>query len=68
MRRPARPPSNDARSEEVDDKGDVDQALPGGDIGEVRNPQPVWCWGNSRFERGSAVEFTRPFLVSVRAL
>ena len=45
MRPPARPPSNDATSEDVDDKGHVDKTLPSGDIGEVRNPQPVGCWG-----------------------
>ncbi|TCP99706.1 hypothetical protein C8J34_1413 [Rhizobium sp. PP-F2F-G36] len=44
MRRPARPPSNDATSKDVDDKGHVDKTLPCGDVGEVRNPQPVWCW------------------------
>lgn len=42
---PACPPADDATSEDVDDKGHVDETLPGGDIGEVRNPQPVWCWG-----------------------
>lgn len=45
MCRPARPPSNDAASEDVDDNGHVDKTLPCGDVGEVRNPQPVWCWG-----------------------
>jgi len=45
MCRPARSPTNDAPSENVDDKGRVDKTLPGGDIGEIRNPQPVWCWG-----------------------
>ena len=45
MRRPARPLSNDATSKDVDDKGHVDKTLPCGDVGEVRNPQPVWCWG-----------------------
>lgn len=39
--RPARPPADDATSEDVDDKGHVDEALPGRDIGEIRNPQPV---------------------------
>lgn len=42
---PARPPADDATSEDVDDKGHVDETLPGGDIGEIRNPQPVWCRG-----------------------
>ncbi|MNL55579.1 hypothetical protein D3C87_1790020 [compost metagenome] len=41
MCRPARAPANDATSEDVDDKGHVDETLPGGDIGEIRNPQPV---------------------------
>ena len=38
MRRPARPPADDATSEDIDDKGNVDEALPGGDIGKIRNP------------------------------
>mgnify|MGYP003587797361 FL=1 len=38
MCRPARPPANDATSEDVDHEGHVDETLPGGDIGKVRNP------------------------------
>ncbi|MNL09422.1 hypothetical protein D3C87_1301820 [compost metagenome] len=45
MCRPARPPSNNATGEDVDHEGHVDEALPSGDIGKIRNPQPVWCWG-----------------------
>lgn len=45
MCRPARPPANDTTGENVDHKGHVDETLPSGDIGEIRNPQPVWCWG-----------------------
>ena len=45
MCRPARPPANDAPGKDVDHKGHVDETLPGRDIGEVSNPQPVWCWG-----------------------
>ncbi|GAA5665306.1 hypothetical protein Brsp07_03811 [Brucella sp. NBRC 14130] len=36
MRRPARPPSNDATSEDVDDKGHVDEPLPGGEWSKKR--------------------------------
>lgn len=35
MRRPAPPPSNDATSEDVDDKGHIDETLPGRDIGKI---------------------------------
>jgi hypothetical protein len=45
MCRPARSPTNDAPNENVDDKGHVDETLPSGDIGGIRNPQPVWCRG-----------------------
>lgn len=47
MGSPTRPPAEDATSEDVDDisanaqhlsRGHVDEALPDGDIGEVRNP------------------------------
>ncbi len=38
MCRPARPPANDAPGKDVDHKGHVDETLPGGDIGKVRNP------------------------------
>lgn len=41
---PARPPANDAPGKDVDHKGHVDETQPGRGIGEVRNPQPVWCW------------------------
>src|SRR6202162_3667356 len=34
-------PANDAPGEGIDDKGDVDEARPGRDIGEVRDPQRV---------------------------
>lgn len=41
MRRPAHPPADDAAREYVDDEGHIDETLPGGDIGEIRNPEPV---------------------------
>ncbi len=41
MRRPAHPPADDAAGEGVDDERHVDETLPGGDIGEIRNPEPV---------------------------
>jgi hypothetical protein len=34
-------PADDAPSEGIDDKGDVDEARPGRDVGEVRDPQCV---------------------------
>src|SRR4051795_7965065 len=41
MRRPRHPPADNAAGEDVDDEGHVDEALPGGDIGEIRHPQGV---------------------------
>jgi len=41
MRRPARPPANDTPGKGVDDEGDIDEAGPGRDIGEVGDPQHV---------------------------
>ncbi len=38
---PARPPADDATGIGVDDEGDIDEACPGCDIGEVGDPQPV---------------------------
>src|SRR5215831_11589818 len=42
-RRTRHTPTNDPSREGVDDEGDVDEPLPGGDIGEVREPQGVRC-------------------------
>ncbi len=39
MGRARYPPADDAPGEGVDDEGDVDEALPGRDVGEVRHPQ-----------------------------
>lgn len=36
MRRTADAPANDLASIGIDDKGDIDEPLPGGDIGEIR--------------------------------
>lgn len=41
MRRPAHPPADDAAGIGVDDKGDIDEAGPGRDVGEVGDPQHV---------------------------
>ena len=41
MRRPAHPPADNPAGEGVDDEGHIDEALPGGHIGEIRNPEPV---------------------------
>lgn len=38
--RPARSPADDAAGKGVDDESDVDEALPGRDIGEIGKPQP----------------------------
>src|SRR5260370_42518044 len=34
-------PADDAPGEGIDDKGDVDEARPGCDVGEIRDPQHV---------------------------
>ena len=41
MGRARRSPADDPPREGVDDKGDIDEALPGRDVGEVGNPQRV---------------------------
>jgi hypothetical protein len=41
MRRPACPPADDAAGIGINDKGHVDEAGPGRDIGEVGDPQSV---------------------------
>jgi hypothetical protein len=41
MRRPAHPPADDPAGIGVDDEGDIDEARPGRDIGEVGDPQHV---------------------------
>ncbi|ESW63400.1 transposase IS986 [Mesorhizobium sp. LSJC285A00] len=41
MRRPAHPPADDPTGIGVDDKGDIDEARPGRDAGEVGDPQHV---------------------------
>lgn len=38
---PAHPPADDASGESVNRDGHIDEALPGGDLGEIPNPQPV---------------------------
>ena len=39
---PAGPPTDDPPGVGVDDEGDIDEAGPGRDIGEIREPQTVW--------------------------
>ena len=53
--RAAHPPADDAAGVHVDDEGDVDEALPGRDVGEVRDPQQVRALGawNCRLTRSS---------------
>ena len=41
FRAPRHPPADDAPGIGVDDEGDVDEARPGGDVGEVGDPEPV---------------------------
>jgi hypothetical protein len=38
MRRPAHPPADDPAGKGFDDKGDIDEAGPGRDVGEVGDP------------------------------
>jgi hypothetical protein len=38
---PACPPTDDTASKSIDHKGHVDEALSGGHIGEIREPQHV---------------------------
>lgn len=39
--RTGNPPANDATSESIGDEGDIDEALPGGDVGKIREPECV---------------------------
>lgn len=43
MRRGADTPADDPAGIGVDDEGDIDEALPSGDIGEIRHPEHVGC-------------------------
>ncbi|OKO85516.1 hypothetical protein AC630_05655 [Bradyrhizobium sp. AS23.2] len=58
MRRARGPPAHDPASIGVDDKGDVDEAGPGCDIGEVGEPKDVPPW---RLERKRGVEALENF-------
>ena len=40
--RPADPPTDDTAGNDVDDEGDIDESLPGRDVGEIGNPQLIW--------------------------
>jgi len=61
---PARPPADNSPGIGVDDEGDMDQAGPGGDIGEDGDPQPVWRRGME--PAIDLVERARRHLVAVR--
>src|SRR5690606_35720920 len=37
MRRPADAPTDDTPVKRIDDEGDIDEALPGGHVGKIRN-------------------------------
>lgn len=39
----ADPPADDPAGKDVDDEGDIDKTLPGGDVGEVGDPELVWA-------------------------
>jgi len=43
MRRGADAPADDLAGKGVEDEGDVDEALPGGDTGEIAYPEHVGC-------------------------
>lgn len=40
--RSADPPTDDTAGKNVNDKGDIDESLPGRGVGEIRDPQLVW--------------------------
>jgi len=42
MRRPACPPANNPPRIGIDDEGEVDEAGPGHDVSEVRDPERIW--------------------------
>ena len=44
VRRPAGSPADDPSSIGVDDEGDIDEAGPGRDVGEVRDPERIRPW------------------------
>src|SRR3954463_2019583 len=41
VRRPAHPPADDATSISIDHKGNIDEAGPGRDVGEIGDPEHV---------------------------
>jgi hypothetical protein len=41
----AHPPTHDASGDDVNDQGDIQPALPGRRIGEIRDPQPIGALG-----------------------
>lgn len=43
--RAGHPPAHDPPGKDVDDEGYMDKALPGGDVGEIRDPQGVRATG-----------------------
>ena len=63
---PADPPADDPTGIDIDNEGHIDEACPGCDIGEVRDPQPVrrGAW-NCRFTwssgQGAALSLTVVF-------
>ena len=44
MGRPTDPPAHNAARENINDKGDMNEALPCGDIGKVTDSEHVRCW------------------------
>ena len=45
LRRARYPPADDTTREDVDHEGDVDEALPGRHVGEIRNPEGIRARG-----------------------
>jgi hypothetical protein len=41
LRRSGNAPADNAVSKDIDDEGNVDEALPGGDVDEIGNPQSI---------------------------
>jgi hypothetical protein len=52
MRRRSNPPADDLAGIGVDGEGDLDKALPSGDIGEIVDPEHVRC-GSLLWRSGS---------------
>src|SRR3954469_8624045 len=64
VRRPAHPPADDAPGISIDHKGNIDEAGPGRDVGEIGDPEHVWA---RRLELlVDAIEWARRGLIADR--